>query len=56
MYLAVVSIHGLVMVKEFPTLEEAKAWAKEKIAYNGTRHYPHTEFIPSFYRVERVTP
>lgn len=52
MYLAVVSIYGLVMVKEFPTLDEAKAWAKEKIRVHGTRHYPRAEFIPKFYRIE----
>lgn len=55
MYLAIVSIFGLVMVKEFPTLDEAQAWAKEKIAVHGKKHYPHAEFIPVFYRVERIT-
>jgi len=54
-YLAIVSIHGLVMTKETTTLEEAKTWAKEKIRVHGTRHYPHTEFVPLFYRVERIT-
>lgn len=53
-YMCILDFYGLVLIKEFMTLEEAESWANEKIAYNGTRHYPHATFVPLFYRVEKL--